>query len=336
MSNSKLCFIGAGFHATTNIIPSAVEAGAVIQAIATRSMERSKAALQRFGSRGTAYDDYKIMLQQEHCDGVVIVAQPHDQFSLALDCVRACKNVYVDKPLGWNAKEAAQIADAADQAGVVLMVGFMKRFAPCYMKVKEWISEGTLGEVRSFQLTFAVDSTPFCTNEEEFMKLVAIHMVDLMRYLFGEVSQVAGFSNNDNRRIANSLTLQFENGVVGSVYFAGMSAWSKESESLLVTFDHGYMRANDIETVTIHQSLPTDAASWKSLTEQVTVFSPSISTMSGGVKDLYLRGFVGEMAHFMKCCTEGVTPQSSGRDNVATMLLCDRILHVGCLFRIQK
>ncbi|MGF9909289.1 hypothetical protein [Brevibacillus porteri] len=59
-----------------------------------------------------------------------------------------------------------------------------------------------------------------------------------------------------------------------------MSAWSSESESLLVTFDHGYVRANDIETVTIHQSLPSDAASWKSLTEQVTVFSSSISTMS--------------------------------------------------------
>nr|WP_186380567.1 hypothetical protein [Brevibacillus brevis] len=55
------------------------------------------------------------------------------------------------------------------------------------------------------------------------MKLVAIHMVDLMRYLFGEVWQVSGFSNNDNRGIANTLSLQFENGVVGSVYFAGMS-----------------------------------------------------------------------------------------------------------------
>lgn len=64
MTNSKLCFIGAGFHATTNIIPSAVEAGAVIQAIATRHMERSTAVLQRFGSRGTAYDDkmYTLLL----------------------------------------------------------------------------------------------------------------------------------------------------------------------------------------------------------------------------------------------------------------------------------
>jgi predicted dehydrogenase len=48
--------------------------------------------------------------------------------------------------------------------------------------------------------------------------------------------------------------------------------------------------------------------------------------MSGGYRDLYLRGFVGEIAHFMNCCQEGRTPGSSGRDNVKTMELCDRIL----------
>ena len=76
MTKAKLCFIGAGFHASTNIYPSVIEAGAEIKAISTRSMERSKAALQRFGSSGTPYDDYKKMLKQEKCDGVVVVAQP--------------------------------------------------------------------------------------------------------------------------------------------------------------------------------------------------------------------------------------------------------------------
>jgi UDP-N-acetylglucosamine 3-dehydrogenase len=136
LKKSRLCFIGAGFHATTNIYPSAIEAGAEIVAIATRSMERSKAALQRFGSTGTAYDNYKVMLQNEDCDGVVVVAQPHDQTFLVLACIEAGKHVYVDKPLGWNALEAAQIANAAEQAGVVLMVGFMKRYAPVYNEIK--------------------------------------------------------------------------------------------------------------------------------------------------------------------------------------------------------
>ncbi|WP_434751887.1 Gfo/Idh/MocA family oxidoreductase [Paenibacillus amylolyticus] len=100
MLNSKLCFIGAGFHASTNIYPAAIEAGASIQAVATRNLERSQAALLQFGSSGQAYDHARQMLKQEACDGVVVVAQPADQTRLVLDAIEAGHNVYVDKPLG--------------------------------------------------------------------------------------------------------------------------------------------------------------------------------------------------------------------------------------------
>ncbi|WP_063564910.1 Gfo/Idh/MocA family oxidoreductase [Paenibacillus sp. O199] len=326
MRKAKLCFIGAGFHASTNIYPSAVEAGADIQAIATRSIERSEAALLRFGSRGKAYDNTQLMLQNEDCDGVVVVAQPEDQTALALECIRAGKNVYVDKPLGWNAAEAAAVAEAAQKAGVVVMVGFMKRYAPVYMKLKELIDGGSLGRARSFQMKFAVDSTPFCKDEEQFMKLAAIHMVDLMRFLFGEAVQVTGTTVKDGEHINQGISLKFDHGVVGSAYFVGMSAWSRESESVLVTFDDGFALADEINTLTVHQSRTGDNLPWKSLEEQDTVFTPSGSPMSGAYRDLYLRGFVGEMAHFMECCQNKSDPHSSGKDNIETMALCDTIL----------
>ncbi|MEC0234998.1 Gfo/Idh/MocA family oxidoreductase [Paenibacillus kribbensis] len=326
MGKARLCFIGAGFHASTNIYPAVIGAGAEIQAIATRDINRSKAALQRFGSSGIPYDNYKTMLEQEDCDGVVVVAQAADHPSLVLDCIQAGKHVFVDKPLGWNAEEAAQIADAAEAAGVVLMVGFMKRYAPVYVKLKELIEGGSLGAARSFQAKFLVDSTLFCKTGEDFMKLAAVHMVDLVRYLFGEAVQVTGFANDNGEFISHTISLKFENGVVGSVYFAGMTVWTRESEGITVTFDHGFATADEVNTLIIHKSENHAELPWKSLAESDTVLTPSASAMSGGYRDLYLRGFVGEIVHFMECCKEGHTPYSSGRDNVKTMELCDRIL----------
>ncbi|PQP82340.1 gfo/Idh/MocA family oxidoreductase [Paenibacillus sp. PCH8] len=326
MNTAKLCFIGAGFHASTNIYPSVVETGAHIQAIATRNIERSEAALRRFGSKGTAYDNARLMLQQESCDGVVVVAQPDDQTTLVLECIQAGKNVYVDKPLGWNAIEAATVAEAAEKAGVIVMVGFMKRYAPVYMKLKELIDGGSLGKVRSFQMKFAVDSTPFCKDEEQFMKLAAIHMVDLMRFLFGEAVRVTGTTFKDGEHINQSISFVFDHNVVGSTYFTGMSAWSRESESVLVTFDDGFALSEEISTLTIHQSRISDSLPWKSLEEQDTVFTASGSPMSGAYRDLYLRGFVGEMAHFIACCQNQSVPHSSAKDNIGTMALCDTIL----------
>ncbi|WP_397338453.1 Gfo/Idh/MocA family protein [Paenibacillus amylolyticus] len=322
----KLCFIGAGFHASTNIYPSAIEAGAIIQGIATRSLERSQAALLRFGSIGQAYDNVHLMLEHEDCDGVVVVAQPQDQVTLAMECIRAGKNVYVDKPLGWNAAEAKMVSDAAEQAGVVLMVGFMKRYAPVYLKLKELIDGGTLGKVRSFQVRFAVDSTPFCKDEEQFIKLAAIHMVDLMRFLFGDMVKVTGTTVRDGEHINQGISFVFEQGIVGSAYFAGMSAWSRESEHVLVTFDNGFASADEVTKLTIHSSQTFDNLPWKSLAEQDIVYTPSAYPMSGTHRDLYLRGFVGEMVHFSECCRDHSLPHSSGQDNIKTMALCDAIL----------
>lgn len=149
--------------------------------------------------------------------------------------------------------------------------------------------------------------------------------MDLIRWLFGEAVQVSGFSNSFNENISLSLSLKFENGITGSVYFSGMSAWSRESESLLVTFDHGFAHADEVTSLTIHHT-PDSGSSWQSLGEQDIVFTPSASAMSGAYRDLYLRGFIGEMKHFMECCTTGTPPRSSGQDNVGTMRLCDDIL----------
>ncbi|WP_223264064.1 hypothetical protein [Paenibacillus sp. IHB B 3084] len=93
-----------------------------------------------------------------------------------------------------------------------------------------------------------------------FIKLAAVHMVDLVRYLFGEVAQVTGFANADE--------------------------------------------VNTTDRLQVGESHRTPL---ESLAENDTVLTPSASAMSGGYCDLYLRGFVGEIAHFMNCCQEGRT-----------------------------
>ena len=87
MKRNNIAFIGAGFQATTNIFPAAIEAAISITALATRNSDSAQAALTRLGSKGKAYGDYKLMVQQETVDSVVIVAQPKDQYEIALGCL---------------------------------------------------------------------------------------------------------------------------------------------------------------------------------------------------------------------------------------------------------
>lgn len=326
MRKANICFVGAGVQACTNIYPSVCHAGAEIKAIATLHLENSKAALLRFGRQGNPYDNIDEMLKNEECDGVVVAAQPKDMTDIVRKCIKSGKNVFAEKPLGWTASEAAELAEEAEKAGVILMVGFMKRYAPSYLKLKEIILSGELGASRSFNAKFAVNSTAFCKNDEDYIKLVAIHYVDLMRYLFGEVVDLSGFKAIDGSKVSMCFSLKFGNGVIGNVYFSGMDAWSRESENMMITFDKGFVCAEEINKVTIHKSNVPSKVSWQSITEEDIVLTPSATPMSGAYRDLYMRGFIGEMSHFIDCCLRGDNPSSSGRDNVRTMKLCENIL----------
>lgn len=326
MKRNNIAFIGAGFQATTNIFPAVIEAAINITSLATRNSDSAQAALTSLGSNGKAYGDYKLMLQQETVDSVVIVAQPKDQYEIALGCLELGKIVFVEKPLGWNAAQATLINKAAIANNVKVMVGFMKRFAPSYLKVKKLIDTKELGEVRSFYLNFCVDGTPFCRDEEAFVKLAAIHVLDLAIYLFGDIDDVEVMNNSIGASVNLVVAVKARSGVVGSFYLSSMSAWSRESENLTVTFDDGFVQVEEINKVIIHRSNKQTGKSFASLTESDEIHTASMTPMSGSVRDLYLRGFVGELAHFKNIQADTNTIETNGAENILTMALCDLIL----------
>ncbi|NRT11314.1 Gfo/Idh/MocA family protein [Flavobacterium sp. 14A] len=326
MKRNNIAFIGAGFQATTNIFPAAIEAGITVTALATRNIEKSQDALTRLGSNGAAYGDYNVMLQEQTIEGVIIVAQPKDQYEIALSCLKRGKHIFVEKPLGWNEKEAVLIQQAAIANNVKVAVGFMKRFAPSYLKVKELIHTKELGEVRSFYLNFCVDGTPFCPDEEAFLKLAAIHVLDLAIYLFGPIDHVEVMNNSNGASVNLAIAVRAKSGVVGSFNLSSMSAWSRESENLTVTFDDGFVQVEEINKVIVHRSKKDSGASFASLTESDEIHTPSMTPMSGSVRDLYLRGFVGELAHFKKSLSDLLSIENDGSQNILTMALCDLIM----------
>lgn len=331
--------IGAGFHATSNILPSLVLAGIPIQALATRDLARSAAALRRFGSDGRPFERAADLLADPGVQNVVIVAQPADATQLALAAIRAGRNAFVDKPLGRTPAEAQQIADEADAHGVIVMTGFMKRYAPAYRALKALLDDGELGTIRSFEISFGCDSTPFCADDDEFLLLAAIHVIDLVRFLFGDVEVAHTVSNSSGRNISIATTLRTASGTIGTLNLSGLAAYSSETEILRVSGDHGFAVATDLEQMQTHlQERGADAAaaaaadaaadadadagaSWRELSHVTTTRTPAASAMSGVERDLYLRGFVGELLAFRQAVDAGEAPSSSARDNVHTMEL---------------
>jgi UDP-N-acetylglucosamine 3-dehydrogenase len=194
---------------------------------------------------------------------------------------------------------------------------------------------------RSSQLTFGCDSTPFCATEEGYLKLEAIHVVDLVRFLFGEFVDVHTVSGSVGELVTLAVTLRFESGAsfergasrepgasfdtgaIGTLDLTGRPSHSSETELQRVVGNQGFATATDAAELTPHTIEVVDQtpAAGHDLTKQTTDFRPAESAMSGVDRDLYLGGFVGALQQF--AARRGT---SSAADNVFTMELCDRIL----------
>ncbi|MDX1260559.1 Gfo/Idh/MocA family oxidoreductase [Exiguobacterium sp. K1] len=318
----RAALIGAGFHARTNLFPGMKEAGFEIVAVTTRSLESAERALRDFGSAGRAYTDYTEMLTQEQVEAVIICLQPADQVEVVRSCLAAGCAVYVEKPLGLSVRQAEELAGlVTDQ---VTSVGFMKRYAPVYTKLKQVLVQNTYGNLRSFELRFACDASGFCHDRADFLSLAAIHQLDLIRFLAGEVEEITGMSLETDGELHLQLSLRMKNGAVGQVTLINAPLYTREVEELTLRFEQAVCQVEEMQRLIIEEKQ--EPTSWQELDARQMHYRSPMSTMSGGMKDLYLRGFVGEMNHFKAAVEGGDASRSDFQDNVKTMQLIQDIL----------
>ena len=105
------------------------------------------------------YQDYGEMLAKEELDGVVVALPHHMLAEAAVAAVNAGCNVFVEKPVGVNKAQAVGLREAADRAGVTVMVGYAFRFDPARRTLKSLIEQGALGTIT--QVCAGFSSPPF-------------------------------------------------------------------------------------------------------------------------------------------------------------------------------
>ena len=113
---------------------------------------RSQASADVFGARfdiAARHPSYEALVADPDVDAIY-VATPHPMHAEnALLAIAAGKHVLIEKPFTLNADEAAQVREAARNAGVVVLETMWTRFLPAMVRIREIIAAGTLGEVRT-------------------------------------------------------------------------------------------------------------------------------------------------------------------------------------------
>jgi predicted dehydrogenase len=150
--------------------------------------------------------DYRDLLADPEVDVVSICAPTGLHREIGVAAAEAGKPFWIEKPVGRDAKDAADVAAAASKAGVVTSVGFNYRHAPAVEHVRELVANGDLGRITNVRAVFFTGyaSEPKGALSWRFIRDLAgsgalgdllSHVVDLVQYLLGPISEVSALTS---------------------------------------------------------------------------------------------------------------------------------------------
>jgi predicted dehydrogenase len=123
-----------------------------VQAIASRSLPSAQAAADKLGIP-KAYGSYEELLADPTIEAIYNPLPNDLHVPMTLAAARAGKHVLCEKPIALNANEAAQLREVGDK--VHIMEAFMVRFHPQWLRTRELVQSGALGDLRTVQVWFS-------------------------------------------------------------------------------------------------------------------------------------------------------------------------------------
>ena len=152
-----------GMH-VMNMMYKGVPEGVVVTATCDTyagNLAKGKDQIQTLGKNTPkTYVDYKELLADKSIDAVFITTPEHLHREMTLAALAAGKHIYVEKPLAHTIEEGAELVRAAKKSGKVVQVGTQNRSNSLYIKAKEMVAKGMIGEVHYVRAFWYRNSLP--------------------------------------------------------------------------------------------------------------------------------------------------------------------------------
>ena len=128
-----------------------------VVAIASRNLDKAREAAADLGIR-KAYGSYDELLADPDIEAVYNPLPNHLHVPLSVQAAHAGKHVLCEKPLALTASEVGKLIEARDAAGVLVQEAFMVRYHRQWLRARELVRSGAIGELRSIQGFFSYNN----------------------------------------------------------------------------------------------------------------------------------------------------------------------------------
>ena len=236
----KIALAGCGYWGS-NLARVLVEKG-VLGAIVDPAPEAAALAAQY----GVLHlNEMAAILGQDDFSAVVIATPAETHYVLARDALWAGKDVFVEKPISLEVADAEELAALA--RGRVLMVGHLLHYHPAFLRLKQMVDAGDIGQLRyvySNRLNMGK-----LRREENVLWSFAPHDLSMILALAGEAPEKVWATGQGflNRRIADTTMthMEFRSGLNSHIYVSWLHPIKEQR--LVVVGDRGMLLFDDGE-----------------------------------------------------------------------------------------
>lgn len=262
-------------------------------------------------------DNYAALLADSQIDAVLVASSTDTHVEVSQAAAKAGKHVFCEKPISLDLEQIDETLAIVEKAGVKFQVGFNRRFDASFMRVREAVASGEIGEPHIIRITSRDPAPP----PIEYVKVsggifldMTIHDFDMARYLIGdevvEVYATGGVRVDPKIGEVGDIdtaviTLRFQNGVIATIDNSREAVYGYD-QRVEVFGSKGMVTAANppTDTVTFSGSEGTRAA------------SPPYFFV-----ERYKPAFLSELRAFFACIQENTPPLVTGQDGRAPVVM---------------
>lgn len=228
--------IGAGNFTKMTMLPVLKKTGASFKTIASSGGVTGTALGKKYGFANST-TDYRDILNDPEVDLVLITTRHNAHARQVVQCLKARKHVFVEKPLALNEEQLLEVIAAYKEASdVTVNVGFNRRFSPHSVNLKRSLGQGPMQIIATMNAGFIPPNSWVHDLDSGGGRIIgeACHFMDLCTYFTGSrIISVCmnSMGPNPNLNTDNaSILLKYEDGSNAVInYFSnGSKSYAKE------------------------------------------------------------------------------------------------------------
>ena len=218
------------------------------------------------------------LLNEPGLQAVLVETEVRRSLDVAEACVAAGKHIHIDKPPGTSLVQLRRVLDDAKRQGLLVQQGYMYRYNPGIVLLRQLVRDGWLGEIFEAHAAMSKLMPPQSRRELAAYPGGTLfefggYLIDMIFKLLGPAERVVGFTQHaaalDDTLADNGLAVLTYPRALATIRSSGLEVQGQDRRQLVVCGSEGTCQVQPLDNPTVRLTLAKPRGEYKAGTQEI-------------------------------------------------------------------